>query len=127
VLEQGVGPVQQAGQVRADGDQVAPHRVGEEHVVEAGRAVDLSGVEVEQLGRVGHAVGGEPAILLLGDVQDRNERRPRLGIEGDELARPLDVFSRQPGHQRRYATRERSIGRTLARPPPSRPACIAPG
>ena len=82
VLQQLHPPVEQAGQVGAHRHQVAAHRLGEEHVVEAGGAVDLGPGEAEQLADVLHGLGREPPVLLLGHVEHRDQRRPGPGGTG---------------------------------------------
>ena len=53
------------------------------------------GVDADQVGDVGHRLRGEPAVLLLGQVAERDERRAGLGVEGDDLSGALDGRSRQ--------------------------------
>ena len=120
VLQQLHPAVEQAGQVGAHRHQVAAHRLGEEHVVEAGRAVDLGPGEAEQLADVLHGLGREPPVLLLGHVEHRDQRRPGLGVQGDQVLGPLDVLRREPRHQRRPSSAE------LVTENGSRHRCVSP-
>ena len=95
VLQQLGGAAQQAGDVRADGDHVAAHRLGVEHVVERRGPEDLAGGHPDQAGDVHHGLGGEPAVLLLGQVAQRDEGRAGLGVERDELPGPGHDVGRQ--------------------------------
>src|SRR5204862_6865113 len=62
VFEELVAAVEQARDVRADGDQMPAGRLEEQHVVEAGRAQDLGGSELEELTDVLHGLGRDPAV-----------------------------------------------------------------
>ena len=60
-----------------------------------------AGVTPDQVGDVLHRLGREPPVLLLGQVAERDQRRTRLGVEGDELPGPFEGLGRQvprPGH-----------------------------
>src|SRR3954463_5557467 len=87
VVEQLVPAVQQARDVRADGDEVPSDGLEEEHVVEAGRAEYLGWGELEQFGDVLHRLFSEVAVLLLGQVQQGNHRRTRMRVKSDGPAR----------------------------------------
>ena len=87
VLEQVLGAGEMAGDVRADGHDVATDRLALEHLVEARRPEHLGRLEVEDLGEMGHRVVGEIAVLLLCEVQQGNQRGPRPGVPADDLAR----------------------------------------
>ena len=69
VLEQVLGAGEMAGDVRADGHDVATDRLALEHLVEARRPEHLGRLEVEDLGEMSHRVVGEVAVLLLREVQ----------------------------------------------------------
>ena len=88
-------PSEQAGDVGADRDQVLPDRFGVEHVVEGGGAEHLGRGHAHQLADVLHGLGGEPAVLLLGQVAERDERRAGLGVELDQPPGPLHLFRRE--------------------------------
>ena len=71
------------------------HRLGVEHVVERRGAEHLARGHPDQPGDVHHRLRGEPAVLLLGQVAQRDQRRAGLGVEGDELAGPGHDVGRQ--------------------------------
>src|SRR5207302_6372850 len=79
-------------------DQMAPDRMCEEHVVEAGRSEHLGRREVEELGHVLHGVGREPAVLLLGQVQQGDQGRAAVRVEPDRPLGALDSVGRETGH-----------------------------
>ena len=89
MLEQLPRAEQLAGDVGADVDAVAADRLELEHLVEGGRAEHLGRRDAEQLGDVGHGVVGDVAVLLLGEVQQRDQRRLRPREAADDLARPM--------------------------------------
>jgi NADH-quinone oxidoreductase subunit D len=60
---------------------------------------DLPYAFYEQLGHVGHAVGGEVAVLLLHQVQQRDQRRPRLGVHRDGVPGAGLVLLGQPAQR----------------------------
>src|SRR3954453_13213390 len=45
-------------------------------------------------------IGRQPPVLLLGDMQHRDERGARLGIQRDQIAGALLVLRRQTRHYR---------------------------
>ena len=59
------------------------HRLGVEHVVEGGGAEHLGRGDPDQAGDVDHGLGGEPPVLLLGQVAEGDEGRAGLGVQGD--------------------------------------------
>ena len=95
-----------------------------EHVVEGGRAVHLRGLEVEQLRHVLDGFGGEPAVLLLGHVQDRHQRRARHRVQRDQVAGALNVLGRQTGHYRSTSPMMGSIDEMMATASATKRPCI---
>ncbi len=85
MLEELHGPIEQTGDVGAHRHQVAAHRLGVQHVVERRRPQHLGRGQIEQGGDVDHDLGRQPTLLFLGQMAQGYERRPRLGIEGDQL------------------------------------------
>ena len=67
---------------------VGADRLGVQHVVEAGGAAHLGRGHAAQLGDLGHGLGAQPAVLLLGQVAQRDQRGARLGVERDQLLGP---------------------------------------
>jgi hypothetical protein len=53
-----------------------------EHLVERAGAEHLGRRDADELGDVLHRVVGDVAVLLLGEVQQRDERRLRRGVAG---------------------------------------------
>src|SRR5262245_51983263 len=100
VLEQLPGPEQLAGDVGADVDAIAPDGLELEHLVERGRAVDLGRLEAEELGDVAHRLFADPAVLLLGEVEQRDQRRLRAWVAADDLLGHRDVGVAQSAHSR---------------------------
>ena len=88
VLEQLGGAVEEAGDVGAHRHQVPADRLGVQHVVEGGGPPDLGRGHPDQLGDLLHRLGPQPAVLLLGQVAQRDEGRARLGVERHQLAGP---------------------------------------
>ena len=70
---------QLAGEVGAHIDHVGAHRVELEHLVERAGALHLGGRGVGEFGDLTHGVVGDPALLLLGKMQQRDERRLLAG------------------------------------------------
>ena len=83
-----------------DPDDIGAHRMELEHLVEAGGAVDLGRRAADELGDVLHGVLGEPPVLLLGEVAQRDRGALGAWVVADELAGALHVGGREPGHQR---------------------------
>ena len=54
-----------------------PDRLALEHLVERAGAEHLGRRDADQLGDVLHGVVGDVAVLLLGEVQQRDQRRLR--------------------------------------------------
>src|SRR5439155_1376623 len=127
VLEQLVGAVEHAGDVRAERHEVTPDRLQEEHVVERRGAVHLRGCEVEQLGHMLDGLGSEPAVLLLGHVQDRHQCGARHGVERDQVPGALDVLSRQTGHYLSTSPIMGSIDEMMATASATKRPCIMCG
>ncbi len=99
VLEELLGATQQAGDVRADRHHVGAHRLGVQHVVERRRAPHLGRGHPDELGDLAHGLGTQPAVLLLGQVAQRDQRRARLGVESDQSPRLLQQIGRQVAHR----------------------------
>ena len=59
-----------------------PDRLALEHLVERAGAEHLGRGDADQLGDVGHGVVGDVAVLLLGEVQQRDQRRLRHAGSG---------------------------------------------
>ena len=91
VVEELVGAGEHARDVRADSDDVAAHRLEEEHVVEARGASYLGGFELEQFGDMGEPVGAQVAVLLLQHVQDRDESGALDRVQSDQFSRSHEV------------------------------------
>ena len=98
VVHQRFGAQQCARHRAADVDQVLAHRLELEHLVERPRAVDLGGSDAGELGDVHHGVGGDVAVLLLGEVQQRDQRRLRPRVATDDLPGEHRVLDGQPAH-----------------------------
>jgi hypothetical protein len=69
-------PGQRAGQRPADLEHVLADLFPEEHHVIGRDVLDFGGSEIENLGDVAHAAGGEMALLLLYQVQSGEHGRP---------------------------------------------------
>ena len=89
VLEQVERAAEQAGDVGAHRQHEGADGLGVQHVIEAGGAAYLRRGHAAQLGDLGHGLGAQPAVLLLGQVAQRDERGTRLGVERHELLCPL--------------------------------------
>ena len=85
MLEQLLGPAQQAGDVRADRHHVGADRLGVQHVVEGGRAPHLGRGDADQVGDLAHGLGAQPAVLFLRQVAEGDQGRARLGVERDQV------------------------------------------
>ena len=85
VVQQLLAADQHARDVGADVDHVVAHRLALEHLVERRRAEHLGGGDVDQLGDVRHGVVGEVSVLLLRQVQQRDQRRLLDRIAGDDV------------------------------------------
>ena len=89
VLEQLVGAAQHAGDVGAHRDHVAARRARCATsrrttpcpATSAGVIPTSSAISVDGL-------GAQPAVLLLGQVAERDQRRARVGVQGHQLPRP---------------------------------------
>ena len=99
VLEELGRAPEQTGDVGADRDDVGPHRLGVQHVVEGGRAAHLGRGDTAQVGDLAHGFGAQPAVLLLGQVAHGDERRTWLGIELHQFPGPLQQFRREMAHR----------------------------
>ena len=124
VLEQLEGTAEHAGDVGAHRDDVGADRLGEEHVVEGGRAPHLGRRHAAELGDLLHGLGAEPAVLLLGQVAQRDEGRAPLGVEGDERLGPLGDLGVQMAHRSTSpitgSTEEMTATASAMRPPRSK-------
>ena len=99
VLEQLGRAPEQAGDVGADRDHVGAHRLGVQHVVEGGRAPHLGRRHAAQVGDLAHGLGAQPAVLLLGQVAQGDERRAWLGVERHQVPGPRQQFRREMAHR----------------------------
>ena len=96
VVHQLLGAQQGARHRAADVDEVLADRLELEHLVERRRAVHLGRRDADELGDVGHRLVGDVAVLLLGEVQQRDHRRLRPRVARDDLrAARLDVSVRR--------------------------------
>ena len=95
VLEQLERAAEQAGDVGAHRHRVGADGLGVQHVVEGGGALHLGRRHAAQLGDLAHGLGGQPAVLLLGQVAQRNERGALLGVERDQLLGPCPDVARR--------------------------------
>src|SRR5919106_947987 len=85
-----------AGDVRADLDEVLPHRSQVEHVVEGRNRLAVRGGQPERLADVAECLGRQPAVALLGRAQRRQHgRADALRIAGADL---LDLVV-EAGHR----------------------------
>src|SRR5690606_11900641 len=71
-----------------------------EHLVEARRPDDLGRCHLAQLGDVGHGVVRDPAVLLLRQVQQRDQGRLLHRVAGEDLLGAPQVLRAEAGHQR---------------------------
>ena len=101
VVQELESPVEQTGDVGTHRHQVGAHRFGVQHVVEGGGAEHLGRGDADQGGDVGHGLGGEPTVLLLGHVAEGDEGRAGFGVQGDGLPGPLEEVAGQVGGPRR--------------------------
>ena len=85
VVHQLVGAQQHARHRPADVDEVLADRLELEHLVERRRAEHLGRRVPDQLGDVRHGVVRHVAVLLLGEVQQRDQRRLRPRVAPDDL------------------------------------------
>jgi len=126
VGEEFLASQQLARQVGADIDQVLAHRMELEHLVERPGSLDLGGGGVGQFGDLPHGVIGDPPLLFLCKVQERDERRLRNRVPGDGLVRDRKVLWGEVTHR----STSPMIGSTLemmATPSAIRPPCIRCG
>ncbi len=85
VLEELERATEETGDVGAHGDHVGADRLEVQHVVEAGGSLHLGGRHTAELGDVVHRLGGQPPVLCLSQVAERDQGRARLGVERDEV------------------------------------------
>src|SRR6185312_8539613 len=76
----------------------------------------------DQLADVDHRLAGDVAVLLLGEVEQRDHRRAGHRVAGDDLARQGDVGVRQTSHYlstspRTGSTEEITATASAIRPP----------
>ena len=110
VVHQFFGAQQRARHRGADVDEVLADRLELEHLVERGRAEDLGRRCADELADVLDRLVGDVAVLLLGEVQQRDRRRPGLRVAPDDLLGVHDVCLVEPRHQRSTSP---STGSTL--------------
>ena len=87
-----------AGDVRANVHEVGPDGFPLEHLVERASTQDLSRRGVGELCDVLHGFVGDVAVLLLAEVDERDQRRLLLRISGDDLLGHDHVVVGQAGH-----------------------------
>jgi hypothetical protein len=76
------------------------HRLALEHLVERRGAQHLGRCDADELGDVLHGLLAEVTVLLLRQVQERDQRRAALGVAGDDVVGDGRVVGGEPGHQR---------------------------
>ena len=98
-VEDGVAAHDRAQRVRADADQILAGGGAPVHRVERGDRGHLGLGQVELGGAERDARLGEIAVFGLHQVQQRQQRRPRPRVAGDDVAgtRPPGALSRRPG------------------------------
>ena len=102
---------QRARHRRAHVDQVLADRLELEHLVERRRAQHLGRGDADQFGEVRHRVVGDVAVLLLREMQQRDQRRLGLRIAPDDLFRQRHVGVGQPTHASPFiGRRPRALG-----------------
>ena len=125
VVHQLLGPHQRTRQRAADVDEVLAGGLEPEHLVERGRAEHLGRsdrhrVGGQQFGDVTHRVLGDVAVLLLREVHERDQRRLRLRVAGDDLAGERDIRigeSHRSTSPRTGSTEEITATASATRPP----------
>ena len=102
---------------------VGADRLGVQHVVEGGRAPHLGRRDAAELGDLVHGLGAQPAVLLLGQVAERDERRAALGVERDQLLGLLADVGVEVAHRSTSpmigSTEEMTATASAIRPPRS--------
>ena len=90
VVEQFLAPQKLTRHVGADADQIPAYGMELEHFVEAAGPQDLGCRGSGHLGDLDHGRRGDPPLLLLGQVEQRDDRRPGTRVTVDDFAgRPL--------------------------------------
>ena len=100
VVEQLLAADEHAGDVGAHVDEVVADGLALEHLVERAGAEHLGRRDADQLGDVLHGVVGDVAVLLLRQVQERDQRRLGPRVPSDDLGGNAEVRSREASHQR---------------------------
>ena len=103
---------QLAGEVGAHIDHVLADRMELEHLVERACPFHLGWGGVGEFGNVTHCIVGDPPVLLLREVQQRNQRRLLHRVPGDDFFCDGEVLAGEVGlgHQRSTSP---MIGSTL--------------
>ena len=96
-----VAAQRRAQRVRADAHQVLAARRALVHRVERRDRRDLGGGQLQHLGAVADAVLADVALDRLHEVQQRQQRRPRLRVPRDDLRGPLPGQLVEDGRERR--------------------------
>ena len=65
---------------------MASDRLEMEHVIEGGDGLAVRGRQLESAGDLDERLRREPAVVLLGESERRQDRRPALGVLGGHLA-----------------------------------------
>ena len=99
VLQQLERAAEQAGDVGAHRHGVGADRLDVQHVVEGRGAPHLGRGHAAELGDLAQGLGDQPAVLLLGQVAQRDEGRARLGVERDELLGPAADVGGEVAHR----------------------------
>ena len=110
VVQQLLAAEQHARDVRAHVDDVVADGLALEHLVERARAEHLGRRDADQLGDVGHGVVGDVAVLLLRQVQQRDERGLAHRVAGDDVLGDRRVLGGEAGHD--YRSTSPMIGST---------------
>ena len=99
MLEHFLATVEQAGNVRADAHDVPSNRLEVNHVVEGGGAVDIGLTGAGQFSNFRNGPFGQVAILLLGEVQQRQHGRSLARVERDGLFGATAQFTAKVVHR----------------------------
>src|SRR5206468_5805266 len=91
-----LGAVQRARQGAADLHHILADRASVEHRVEGHDVLDVGAGDAEQLGAVADRIGRDIALLLLRQIERRQDRRAAAigGIALDDLVEPRPVLRR---------------------------------
>ena len=99
VLEEFFSAGQEAGDVGADSDDVLADRLEVVHVVKGGGATHVGGRRAGEFGHLGDALIAEVAVLLLGQVKQRQHGRAGSGVEGDQFFGALAQIVTKMAHR----------------------------